>query len=391
MTRIFEQPASGGGVRILIAGVGSYPQARRAVDSVPALPDISSAAESAMSLARLAISSWAERFSKPLVSVDLLVNAPDTPTGSLFNHPRGEQIRVEAPTLTALKAARTDWLAQTTRDDVVIFYCCGHGIWLPSRGRTFLAADFGEDDEDPWTRAIWLDGFALGLAEKPPRTQWLIFDCCANTPTQAMLNLATNPAALLSPQIGGRGRTEATHGTLSQVILASATVGAQAFGRAGRPSRFAEALIDACEISGYQTEYDGYWWIDPGSLDKSIGSFAQRVADPSDEPYYTFPRVITTDAADPPLLMKREQPSMCTVMVMSEPLSRLPRGELVIRCGEEIVAQQSAGLWAHARFRHDLAPWRYYQFQLKVDESPVLVDKFAMPPFVKAIFPKEAT
>ena len=369
---------------MLVIGAGTYPKARFSAGKVPVLPDISSAAESALLVAQRAVTSWATRFAKPLASVDLLVCKPDG--GTVFAVPSRDPIDVAEPTSSKLVAARDAWLQGASADDVLIFYCCGHGIWLPSRGRTFLPSDFGEDEEDPWPKAIWLDGFAAGLAEKPPRQQWLMYDCCANTPTQAMTSLAANPSTLVGGKIGGRGQAEDDYGSLSQVVVASAITGAQAFGKPGRPSRFAEALIEACEVSGYQTEDGGVWWIDPASLDKAIGSFSLRVANAADEAYYTFPRLVTTDATNPPLLLKRDNPSSCTVIITSNPQSRLTQGELVIRYNGSVVAQQAAGLTALARFRHNVEPWRKYQIQLTLDGAPVTFEKWCAPPFAKAVF-----
>ena len=198
---------------------------------------ISSASTSALRLATEVIGKWQNDLPTPLASVDLLVDTPEAPDGAKFTAPDGKEFDLEAPTIENIKEARKQWMQGASGEDVLVFYCCGHGIWLPSSGRTFLSASFGRDDDDPWPDAVALDDFAFALGEYAPRQQWLIFDCCNNTPSQALKQMRSNATSLVSSVEGQRAASEDQYGHLFQVIVKSASHGALAFGKAGRPSR----------------------------------------------------------------------------------------------------------------------------------------------------------
>lgn len=389
MTRVFEAPVAGGGVRVLILGAGTYPNAQVPQPRVPTLPDVSSAAKSALDLAQRILGAWKDLFERPLASVDLLVNAPGSPDGVSFTPPGQAALTLAAPTLANIKAARTRWLAGAEKDDILLFYCCGHGIWLPSISRTFLAADFGADPEDPWPNAVALDDFRFNLGERKPRRQWVIFDCCANTPTAALRALAARPDPLLVGDAGGRQQAEDQYGALSQVTLTSSTPGAQAFGKDQRASRFMEAFLEACDGAAFMTQdADGKWWVDQQSLERAIATYAVRVAPSADQAYFTFPRVSQTDANDIPRLLKRDQTAPCTLLVRSDPPVRLTQAELTITCPPSVavVGRQVPGPAALARFRQQVAPWTTYAVEAVFPEGPRVIQRLALPPLAEAVF-----
>src|SRR5262249_43151703 len=185
LMRVYESAQPEGGTRLFILGASAYVHAQVVKLRVPKLAQISSASTSAIRLATEVIGKWQNDLPKPLASVDLLVDTPEAPNGTKFTHPDGTEFDLEAPTIENIKEARKQWMEGASGKDVLVFYCCGHGIWLPSSGRTFLSASFGRDDDDPWPDAVALDDFAFALGEYAPRQQWLIFDCCNNTPSQA--------------------------------------------------------------------------------------------------------------------------------------------------------------------------------------------------------------
>jgi hypothetical protein len=320
--------------------------------------------------------------------VDALVNAPGSPNGVSFSAPGQPAVALEAPTLSNVKTARTRWLAGATADDILIFYCCGHGIGLPSVGQTFLAADFGADPENPWSNAIDLDSFPLGLGEKAPRRQWLIFDCCSNTPPVALKALAANPDPLLAPQVGGLQQAEDLYGMLSQVILFATTPGAQAFGKDTRASRFMEAFLEACDTSAFVTQDEaGLWWADQQTMNLAIWTYAERVAPEAEQSYFTFPRLVQCQAPNVPRLLKRSQNSMCTLLVRSKPPIRLTEGNLTIMLPPlTVLGGQVAGATAEACFRLQVVPWETYACKAEFPEESKVIQKTALPPLTKVEF-----
>ena len=252
-----------------------------------------------------------------------------------------------------------------------------------------MAADFGANPTDPWPHAIALDDFSLALGEQAPRTQWLIFDCCANTPTAALKALAARPDPLLGGQAGGRQQAEDLYGALSQVTLGSATPGAQAFGKDNRASRFMEAFLEAGDTSAYVTQdATGLWWVDQQSLEQAIATYALRVAPATDLGYFTFPRVSRTEANGIPRLLKRAGDSPCTLLARSDPPVRLTQGNLTITCppSTAVLAGQLAGPAAEAHFRQQVPSWATYACTAEFPEGPQVIQKLALPPLTEVVF-----
>lgn len=286
-------------------------------------------------------------------------------------------------------AARTRWLADASANDALLLHCCGHGIWLPSASKTFLPSDFGIDDESVWPGAIALDDFTVGLAEKPPRLQWLIFDCCANTPPVDLRAAKPTPTPLLDTIEGRRARMTTTCGPLVQAVLATASPGSQAFGRPGGRSRFMDLFIEACSGSGFQEDDGtGTYWLTLQGLEAAMASYAFRVAPPQDEAYYTFSRVSQSDAQQAPRLMHRDTPAQCTLLITSDPALRLKECDLSIHSllPAALVAHQPRGPAANVRFRAQVDPWDKYRIEAAFDEGLETIEKRAIPPMMEAKF-----
>jgi hypothetical protein len=387
MTRVYEKARQGGGTRLLVIGGGHYPNAARATELAPRLPDVESAAKSAIDFASAAIGKWRDRFPRALASVDLLVNSPAEPGGCAVTLPDGTPTPCDPPSLAAIKAARSDWMAGAGPQDRLLLYCCGHGIWLPSVGRTFLASSFGQDPDNPWTDAIALDDLALALGDHEPRSQWLIFDCCNNTPPEALRGIAARADPLISALEGRRRAVEQAHGPLEQVVVASASPGAQAFGKAGRASRFMEAFLDACDGAGTGRMADGRWWIDQQGIEVAISTFRLRVAPIEEEDYFTFARVTRTDAVGVPRFIAADREPSCLMLVRSEPPFLLKRAALTVTCSQtgKTVVEQPAGIDAKAPLRAMVTPWLDYAAQAHFPEHTVQASAFAMPPLAEAV------
>src|SRR5262245_14304035 len=392
MTRVYNKPRSRGGTRLLVLGASAYPHAQVAKRKAPKLEEISSAAKSAIDFAYRAIEQWETRFPKPLASVDLLVDTPAAPDGTEFTAPDGVVHKLDSPTMAKVKEARKMWMADIQSADVLIFYCCGHGIWLPAAGRTFLTASFGADEDNPWLDAIALDDFRLALGEYAPRQQWLIYDCCSNTPTQALKAMKANADPLLTSVEGQRRLSEETNGLLSQVVVASASPGALSFGKEGRASRFMEAFLEACEGAGCRRMTNGKWWVDQQGIEEAIATYRLRVAPIEEEEYFTFPRVTQTDAAEVPRLLGLDGTAAskpkCTLLVRSVPPHRLKSAELTIFGANENepIGKQQAGSAALARYRIAVAAWLDYKVNAAFDEGPITLDAFAIPPLTETLF-----
>ncbi|MBZ9735761.1 caspase family protein [Mesorhizobium sp. CA18] len=386
--RIFTNPQAGGSVRVLVLGAGHYPLAQLSKPKVPKLADIASAARSAVEFAAHILTDWRPMLGKPLASVDLLVNTAQDPDGVTFGVEGVGPVKVEAPTLDNIIAARTSWLDGAMASDTLIFYCCGHGIWLPSVAKTFLASDFGSDEDAPWPKAISLDAFAQGLGDKAPREQWLIFDCCANIPPEALRDANPTPNPLVSTTSGLRTAMIDVHGPLIQATIASASLGLEAYGRQDGRSRLMDVFVEACQDAGFRDQAnDGRWWITLQSLENAMSTYRYRVAPPQDRDYYTFSRLTSSDAPDIPRLMVRDKPAACTLLVTSDPALRLKQCNLDIYQHETRVAGQAAGATAQERFRHIVEPFEKYRVDAQWPQQAVESrERMALPPLTEVNF-----
>ena len=387
MTRVFDKPRDGGGTRILVLGASAYSHAAVQKLRVPKLNPISSASFSALEFARKAIACWEDRFYRPLASIDLLVDTPDKPDGAIFRSPDSTDHTLDPPTMINVKDARRAWMEDAGPNDVLIFYCCGHGIWLPATGRTFLTSSFGKDADNPWADTIALDDFAFALGEYAPRQQWLIFDCCNNTPTDVLKAMAARADPILVSAEGQRKVMEKA-GLLSQVTVASSSPGAQSFGKDDRPSRFMEAFLEACDGSGCRRLTDGKWWVDQQGIEEAIATYRLRVAPLEEEDYFLFPRITQTDAADVPRLLWHDKKPPCTLVVRSLPPFRLKQAALTIKCRptDKKVGEQKAGAEASARYRLQVNPWLDYDLKAVFDTGEVNKETFAIPPLAETLF-----
>ena len=386
MTLLCHEPLIGGEVRVLVLGAGAYPHAGRPTAKVPALQPITSAAQSARKFCDVVLGPWRYLFEQPLGSIHLLLSDPDQPDGATYVDSSGVAHNIEPCTKENVVAARKAWMADCGPEDILVFYCCGHGIWLPDESRTFLCSDFGVDPDDPWPYAIALDDFAFGLKEQPPRRQWLFYDCCANTPPQAANAINGKATALLSATVGGQGKAAARYPqrALSQVRIGSAVDGALAFGRTGGTSRFFDAVKEAGEGAAFISQSaHGLWRADMDGLVKAISTYAKRVAATADRAYYTFPLVTVLEGQAAPTLLVRNQGPDCLLRISATPDARLLQADLMVTDQQGVtVASQAAGHGGQTPFVRPVQPFGDYDITATFPSAPVTRRMLALPPLL---------
>ncbi len=384
--RLIENAAPGGGVRALIIGAGAYPNAKVAGPKVPKLSALSSAPKGALDLAERLLGPWLDRFEVPIATVDLLANSAAFPEGIPVTVD-GETKTTWVPTLERVVEAKNRWLKDAQANDILLFYCCGHGVYHPATEMMFLPSDFGADEDDPWSGAIAIADLRAGLAEKRPRKQWLMFDACQNTPTQLQGTFPPRPKPLISGTIGGKKAAVEAYGPLEQVLLGASVVGEQAFGKEGRPSRFLEAFFEACDESAYLINDGTDWWADRETIERSISTFGVRVAEAHEQDYFTFARTSETDASAVPKLLRRKEPSGCTLIARSAPAHRFSQASLSLTCppSEAVIGSKEIG--SGAMFRQSVSAWEWYQVTATFPkEPPTTKTRRAFPPFIEVVF-----
>jgi hypothetical protein len=284
MTRVYQRPPGGGPAgpqaRALIIGAGRYPDAKAGKPGIPQLFDLTSVAPSTMAFVSKLVRDWADTLLVPLGSVDLLLSDPASPAGATWP---GLGVAGEiAPGSTIgeaklgeVKQAFTDSLRNAAPEDVFLFMCCGHGFWRGGGGY-FVLSDFGALEDNPWANVVSLRSFSLGLRQKPPRNQWVFFDCCSDFPDEVLRTLGEVGDPLIQPSVDGITRAQRQFGTLWQYGMGSSTIGQQAFGLPNSPSRFSEMLIEALDGAGAVSRTGGEWWVDQVGIEQAIKTYWQR-------------------------------------------------------------------------------------------------------------------
>lgn len=117
-----------------------------------------------------------------------------------------------------------------------------------------------------------------------------------------------------------------------------------------------------------------------------MASYKDRVASFEDKGYYTFSRLTTSDAENPPVLMVRDTPADCTLLVTTEPLGKLAQCTLDISQGGNSIVKQAPPNTV-VPFRHTVPSFEKY----RVDAAwlpgnpfpPQSAERRAMPPLTE--------
>jgi hypothetical protein len=302
MTRVYTSPGKASGLRVLAVGAGAYPYAGGGEDedSAPALADLTSVGPSVMTFLRRLLTDWRADLAIDLLSIDLLLSDPAQPDGAAWpgfavdgEAPAGHP--VDPPTLANLQVAMTDALQGATGDDGLLFLFCGHGF--SAGGRYFVLSDFGQV-ADHWSHCVDLDGLELALRAKPPRTQWLFWDCCADIPQEALEELGKIGSSILPAKASRISAAARRYGQLSRFGIASSPIGAQAFGIRNKPSRFTEMLMEGIEGAGAIKREAGQWWVDDRGLIDAVRSYARRHPALPNPQFYRFVTPFSSDAPE---------------------------------------------------------------------------------------------
>lgn len=331
MTEVYRSPNAQQGLRVVIAGAGAYPAAI-ANDAVPALSDLTSVAPSVMTFVERLLTTWRDRLSMDLLSVQLLLSDPGQSGGAEWpgfgvDGEAANGTAVQAATRDNIETALTEALNGASGDDGLLLFFCGHGFSKVSR--FFLPSDFGQGG-NPWIRAIDLDGLALALRQEPPRTQWLFWDCCADIPFEVLDALGPIGDSLLAPRASSIAAATTAYGPLSRFGVVSAPIGVQAFGVAGAPSRFTEMLVEGIDGAGAVRRDNGVWYVDDRGLVEALTTYAKRHPDLPDPAFYSFITPFTSDAPNRMKLATAAAPTSVLVAVSAPQRSGLKQAKIKI-------------------------------------------------------------
>jgi hypothetical protein len=179
----------------------------------------------------------------------------------------GRGVAVDAPNLANVAKAFEDWYdrCDSHPDNVALFYFCGHGV--EREAPLLLLEDFGQSRLSMLANAIDILPTFNGMATCLARTQYFFVDACREVPQQLLERLGGSARVLKDPEVVGDDRDCG--------LLMATSGGQKAYGLAGRPTRFTNALIRA--LDGLGGRLDGNRWVvDYAGLQRAITVLLRR-------------------------------------------------------------------------------------------------------------------
>jgi len=267
-----SRPVVGPATHAIVIGVGRYPHLRNGDGPLAANHDgmgqLTSPPHSARAVARWLIRSLRDP-AKPLADVALLVSE-DKPRPFL-NTRTGDAVPVATATIDEIEAALTEWHGRgnAREEDRLLFYFCGHGI---ARGSdvALLAADYGVKPANALDGAIDFRSFLQGMDGCAAREQIYFVDACRASSDSLLRAGQYNGRPIFQPDLNAPARA-----FRRAPVFYSTLAGADAYGRARRPSPFTEALIRGLQGAGAD-DSEGDWRVTTTRLKEALDFFLER-------------------------------------------------------------------------------------------------------------------
>jgi hypothetical protein len=264
------------GTHVIVIGVGHYQFGKAGSSGNPNtivadLKQLTSPPRSAAAIASWFIESF-RHATKPLASVSLLVS--DDPAKTYVPRPRGGVVNKAAATgpqpgefappladLAATKAAAYEWSQRlaANRDNMAVFYFCGHGVSSGQKA-ALLLRDFGKPGS-ALEGAIDVDVLLGTMKNSPAIQQLFLFDCCRTIADDLYRNEPTIGSRILSLPAQDRGHSTPEQ----QFVLFPALDGEEAFGIKADLTVFTRSIIDALSFAAADFS-TGTWCINTGNL-----------------------------------------------------------------------------------------------------------------------------
>jgi hypothetical protein len=188
-----------------------------------------------------------------------------------YAHPLCPERTIKDATCANVEAALLDWFKRGDKaaDNLLVFYFCGHGISSGTQ-HTLLCSDFGFNPLNPFQQAINFNDFHRGMDQCKARAQLFLVDACrvgstALMETQSFKGQPIVPGLITFPEVAR-----------SAPIFRSSMPGTAAFGLAGKPSAFAQALPLAFKGGAWRLE-QGRWVVCASLLVPAMDALIKRI------------------------------------------------------------------------------------------------------------------
>jgi hypothetical protein len=268
----------------LIIGVNAYPHmpGGQKEDAAPAPKHFGLSQLTSPVASAAALTNWLlEHHNNPnarLGSIELLLSPGKyTPSGEAaikLGSTAGTSITVDEGTFDAIEKATGRWYirANKHRDNVALFYFCGHG--LEASDRYLLPADFGANPLNWTANIINLTETYNNMDRCLAKTQCFFIDACRDHPQelQAQAALTSVGRPLIGPQPGSILDRDWR-------IYHAAAPGQSAAGPPNRESYFTWALLACLAGMGAREQTGIYAPVDHDSLGSALRELIDRLAE----------------------------------------------------------------------------------------------------------------
>jgi len=269
MTTIFEKiEKDKAHTHVFIIGVGKYPHLLNGegtkLDNPMGLRQLTSPPISAKAFADWILKNLYNP-DAPLGSIELLLS----PAGEYVQPQDGEQFPVEGATMENIKTAFDRWYNRCNfhKNNVAIFYFCGHGLEKIVGYPLLLAEDFGKNQLRLWENAIDFNSTYLGMARCQAKTQCYFIDACRQTPSELQEIQEIRATALVHPS---------TSQKWGEVLKLFATHTSQkAYGLNDQITRFTDALINCLNGLGSEKQKK-QWLVTTGKLGLNVTKILEK-------------------------------------------------------------------------------------------------------------------
>lgn len=286
----------------------------------------------------------------PLGSVELLLSpngyTPIPDAAQRLGVEPGGTVTVASATFDSIKRAAGRWFDRLNelRDNIGLFYFCGHG--LEATDRYLLAADFCGDPMNLDHGIINFEKTFTNMQPCQASTQCFLLDACRDTPSELAEAAAHGDVGRpiidprRGPRLGRNGR-----------IYHAAAPGKPAAGPHLEKSYFAGALLDCLNGMGGRVGGDRrFFSIDDESLGRALQEHVDRIAESHD-----FDFACRTDGSNPELPGVRElHLAEAPVDVLTTIFCRPPDADLAA----ELLVMSENGEFAESRPAKCRRPWR---------------------------------
>lgn len=283
MTLVFDDKSADPGTHALLIGVGDYPflkdgsapQAAR----LPLHMNMGQLSSPPHSLREFAnwLTDGAGGFhnpDRPLRSLEMLCSsaAPFT-----WGKPGEAAAPIARADMAAVRKAIGEWKARASlnKDNMALFYFCGHGLQLTASENSLLLDDFGSDHGDPMTHAIAFGGMRLGLQSQcAAKYQCHFIDACRSQPTEAFLDTYGSDSSGQRIVAGALSRD--IRDRVAPTFFATGLLSA-AYGQPGQSSIFMQGMLKCFRGVGSRENADHYAVV-PEAIGEGINKCVESLA-----------------------------------------------------------------------------------------------------------------